>query len=40
MFDALLGEVLDRALVALSREMAAKQQERSATTALLFTARP
>jgi hypothetical protein len=36
MFDALLGEVIDRALVALSREVATKQQERSATHGTTF----
>ena len=36
MFDALLGEVLDRALVALSHKVATEQQERSATHGTTF----
>jgi len=39
MFDALLGEVRDRALDALSQRVATKQQNAARPAALLFTAR-
>jgi hypothetical protein len=40
MFDALLGEVRDRAWEALSQRVATKQQNAARPAALLFTARP
>lgn len=39
MFDALLDEVRDRALEALSQRIAAKRQNAARPTALLFAAR-